>query len=851
MAYTPLKLNTGMAASPGFGDVYRNFSGQSGNNDSAADWTGRLANEAKRKSMGAGIFANNAAAWDAYNSGNVQGFQDALGAPQDTYDPMYRSTHTSQDAAADAAGMEQFNTWAANQKAQGLQTNGGVGGYSQNWSAGVGGPKFSGVTGGASTLPQDGIKKPLAASRPVQPPAAQTALSGTSTPEPVFSIGGSTPQPLPPAQNTTLPVGGSNVVASGSGLGTGMAAPIAQSTPVSTPVDNPSQDDPWAWQSWAAKQDPGTYGWNTLNGAFDATSGSSQSGPAWWGADLAGYQQGDDPHAEMTPEQRKMLSDAGYTYQTARGPGYANLWQVVGPDGKVIDKGGFNKTQSLHGEDYAMFASVAAPAIAPYISGAYGSAGLAAGSAGNAAATGATMGGAIGGMQTGTLSGAAQGAALGGLGGYASNQLFSGAAVPSGDFQDFSQWQAGDMASPNLTQLPGIDGMDVNFPKVNDKPLPELQQSGNFQDPAAWQANDQFPKFGGVQDYPAQSPAFPEQTVNVSGTKLSPTPSVNSSGYVPPMTIPQQASTPMFSMVGTPPAATPNNPSAPSVGNFLTQNPQLTAGLAAAGLGALQGSPNPPAPPSTPGTGSGSNPQLTQALQQQMFGNVPGLKTTAGDPNQFYQSASDAAYRNQTRYLDPQVAQQQKALEARLSEQGFVPGTPGYNQAMQNFMDANARAYAQARDTATLQGFQVGDTNFDNSLANTELNNSASNSWLNQIIAMRNQPINERNAIMTGDQIQYNNQLDQYNAQQQTRNSNNQLIGQLATAIGMYFSDARLKDDITPIGQTPGGLGIYSYTIFGRREIGVIAQEVRAKQPHAVAVDPDSGFLMVDYGRIA
>lgn len=839
MAYTPLKLNTGMAASPGFGDVYRNFSWQSGNNDSAADWTGRLANEAKRKSMGAGIFANNPAAWDAYNSGNVQGFQDALGTPQDTYDPMYRSTHTPEDAARDTAGMAQFDAWAANQKAQGLQTNGGVGGYSENWSAGFGGPKFSGVTGGPSTLPQDGVKKPLAASQPVQPPAAQTAA----------------PAQLPPANVSNLPMSGGNTIASGPSLLTGMASqapqtqlpqaqPIAQTAPIAAPANTPSQDDPWAWLNWAQQREPDIYAWDTIKGVSDPFS----AGPSWWAGPTA---EGADPHATMTPEQAQAMADAGYTYRQARGPGYSKLWQVVGPDGKVVDQGSFNKTNSLHRADYAMFASVAAPAIAPYISGAYGSAGLAAGSAGNAAATGATMGGAIGGMQTGTLSGAAQGAALGGLGGYASNQLFSGAAAPSGDFQDFSQWQAGDMASPNLTQLPGIDGMDVNFPKVNDKPLPELQQSGNFQDPAAWQANDQFPKFGGVQDYPAQSSAFPEQTVNVSGTKLSPTPSVNSSGYVPPMTIPQQTSTPVFSMVGTPPAATPNNPSAPSVGNFLTQNPQLTAGLAAAGLGALQGNSNPPTPPSTPGTGSGSNPQLTQALQQQMFGNVPGLKTTAGDPNQFYQTASDAAYRNQTRYLDPQVAQQQKALEARLSEQGFVPGTPGYNQAMQNFMDANARAYAQARDTATLQGFQVGDTNFDNSLANSELNNSASNSWLNQIIAMRNQPINERNAIMTGDQIQYNNLLDQYNAKQQTRNSNNQLIGQLATAIGMYFSDARLKDDITPIGQTPGGLGIYSYTIFGRREIGVIAQEVQAKQPHAVAVDPDSGFLMVDYGRIA
>lgn len=710
-----------------------------------------------------------------------------------------------------------------------------------------------------------GVKQKLDTGFATQPgspmPQTTTGVQNPAAPDnaqPAFTIGGATPQTLPPAQNTTMPVGGNNTIASGSGLGTGMAAPTSQASPTTTPnnalPDTMSQDDPWAWQAWAAQREPETYGWQDLGGAFDPNSGFRMANPAWWGNGIAGYSQTDDPSATMTPEQSKMLADAGYKYQTARGPGYANLWQVVDPNGKVIDKGGFNRTQSLHGEDYAMFASVAMPAIAPYISAGYGSMGLAAGSAGNAAATGATIGGGLGHMSTGTFEGGVKGAITGAATGYLGNQVFGGGGT-GGDFQDPSMWQANDMATPNLTQLPGIDGMDINFPEVYDKPLPELQQSGNFQDPAAWQANDQFPtttpgtpQFGGVQS----TPNFPEQTVNVTAPRIPSTPIGTSTGYVPPMTLPQQAGSAKLPDVPAPDkfGGIQNGP--PGIPDFIKNNPQLTAGLITGGLGALQGDQNPPAPPGgTGGTGTNGNPQLTDALKQQMFGNVPGLKTSAGDPSQFYQDASDAAYRNQTRYLDPQVQQQQKALEARLSEQGFVPGTPGYNQAMQNFMDTNARAYAQARDTATLQGYQVGDTNFDNSMGNSELNNSASNSWLNQIIAMRNQPINERNAIMTGDQIQYNNQLDQYNAQQQTRNSNNQLIGQLATAIGMYFSDARLKDDITPIGRTPGGLGIYSYTIFGRREIGVIAQEVQAKQPHAVAVDPDSGFLMVDYGRIA
>jgi hypothetical protein len=78
------------------------------------------------------------------------------------------------------------------------------------------------------------------------------------------------------------------------------------------------------------------------------------------------------------------------------------------------------------------------------------------------------------------------------------------------------------------------------------------------------------------------------------------------------------------------------------------------------------------------------------------------------DPYAFNKTAADAVYGQATRYLDPQVKQQQQALEARLSEQGFVPGTPGYQQAMQNFQDTNNRAYADARDRATTQGTSVG-----------------------------------------------------------------------------------------------------------------------------------------------
>ena len=149
--------------------------------------------------------------------------------------------------------------------------------------------------------------------------------------------------------------------------------------------------------------------------------------------------------------------------------------------------------------------------------------------------------------------------------------------------------------------------------------------------------------------------------------------------------------------------------------------------------------------------------------------------------------AIDAAYGLQTRYLDPQVKQQQQALEARLAEQGFVPGTPAYNQAMQNFMDTNQRAYAQARDSSIIQGAQIGQGDYRNAISGAQLNNSAASQALQDYITRRNQPINERNALLNGDQITYNQQLDKYNAQVAESNNRNQALSQLALALGIYL----------------------------------------------------------------
>jgi hypothetical protein len=63
------------------------------------------------------------------------------------------------------------------------------------------------------------------------------------------------------------------------------------------------------------------------------------------------------------------------------------------------------------------------------------------------------------------------------------------------------------------------------------------------------------------------------------------------------------------------------------------------------------------------------------------------------------------------------------------------------------------------------------------------------------------------------------------------------------------WSDMRLKSNIIQIGTGPLGLGIYEYDIFGKREVGVMAQEVEKVRPDAV-ITTKSGYKMVRYDRL-
>jgi hypothetical protein len=139
----------------------------------------------------------------------------------------------------------------------------------------------------------------------------------------------------------------------------------------------------------------------------------------------------------------------------------------------------------------------------------------------------------------------------------------------------------------------------------------------------------------------------------------------------------------------------------------------------------------------------------------------------------------------------------------------------------------------------------------------------------------RGMSLNEMNALLTGQQVgmpqmprfnasgvaetpqllnaanmQYNASLDAFNAQQQgLANTMGGLTNLASTAF--MFSDRRLKRRVKRVGTHADlGVGVYEYEMAGFPQRGVIAQEVAAVRPDLVKRHP-SGYLMVDYGRVA
>jgi hypothetical protein len=108
-------------------------------------------------------------------------------------------------------------------------------------------------------------------------------------------------------------------------------------------------------------------------------------------------------------------------------------------------------------------------------------------------------------------------------------------------------------------------------------------------------------------------------------------------------------------------------------------------------------------------------------------GNTSGqLKTSLGiDPTLLNQQSTDALYRANTQYLDPQFTQGQAQLESKLANQGITRGSEAYNNAMLNFNNQKQQAYESARNQAIGQGTAAAQGLFGMGLQGAQFGNQA------------------------------------------------------------------------------------------------------------------------------
>ena len=195
--------------------------------------------------------------------------------------------------------------------------------------------------------------------------------------------------------------------------------------------------------------------------------------------------------------------------------------------------------------------------------------------------------------------------------------------------------------------------------------------------------------------------------------------------------------------------------------------------------------------------------------------------------------------------LNPMFAQRDEDLRTRLANQGIKAGTAAYDREMAGLGQQENDAYNQL----LLQG---------RGQANQEL------------LAEDNQRINQISALLGGGQVSQptfqtglgitaapttdnasiiaNSDAARQNQWAQSQASMGSMLGGLG---GLFaLSDERAKTDKERIGETDDGIGIFKFKYKGspKTEIGLMAQEVQKKKPHAVAKGAD-GLLRVNYGK--
>lgn len=253
------------------------------------------------------------------------------------------------------------------------------------------------------------------------------------------------------------------------------------------------------------------------------------------------------------------------------------------------------------------------------------------------------------------------------------------------------------------------------------------------------------------------------------------------------------------------------------------------------------------------------------------YNSAPSLKSTISDD--FSGDALRAQKAIEYRQ-NPELDRQQVLLDSKLANQGITQGS----EAWRNATDAFGRQRNDAMNQAILAGNQQQQVGFGQAAQNAQFGNAARQQAIQEGTSLRNQPLNELNALRTGSQVtnpqfnpvaqgtiaapnyqqavqnQYQGQLNNYNAQVGANNSATSGLFGLGGALGSAWitSDKRLKKNIIPLGvNTQKGFPLYRFEYIDKEgmQTGVMAQDVELTMPEAVITMP-TGFKAVNYDMV-
>lgn len=118
-----------------------------------------------------------------------------------------------------------------------------------------------------------------------------------------------------------------------------------------------------------------------------------------------------------------------------------------------------------------------------------------------------------------------------------------------------------------------------------------------------------------------------------------------------------------------------------------------------------------------------------------------------GTPGQIQQQASDAAYQNAMRYVEPRLQRQQAGLENQLANQGITRGSEAWNAAMQDAEANRENVYSQAQNAAYTAGLTGAQQAYQQGLGTRQ-------QQIAEAQTLQQNPINMLNAVRSGSQMQ-------------------------------------------------------------------------------------------------